>query len=320
MNWNEERYVRVYTRDTAEWLSLSFHAQALDVLIARKVDRDGRLPLGRLGRKAVAVVLAQVPLWEIVIGPALAELEAAGRVVIEGSGDALVLAIPDFRPAQEATASGAARQRKYREGKRSASRERDETSSDGDEASRGDEPSRERDECDPIPASQPCRAEPTMPCRTSQPSQSARARGDCDGRPAGGERGEEDGEPPDPLESFRSTLGERLGLGRMLDIGRDRDPVLRIIHKHLRAVGEAVVLNDCVDLAAESKTGVPTSLAWFVPWLERLPLMAGRAEKPRPVNPNAMAPVSTDFTETLADLRAERLANEAAQRSAGKEN
>ena len=35
MRWEDERYVRVYTRDTPGWLSLSFDAQAL--LFLKKV-------------------------------------------------------------------------------------------------------------------------------------------------------------------------------------------------------------------------------------------------------------------------------------------
>lgn len=93
--------------------------------------------------------------------------------------------------------------------------------------------------------------------------------------PRGGLRlaGEEQDSPPlDSLALFRSELAERLGLEKMLDVGRDRDGILRVFHKHLAAVGETCLLNDCAKLAQRSETGTPTSLAWFVPWLERLPM------------------------------------------------
>ena len=51
MDWSDERYVRVYTRDTPDWQCLSFLAQGLFCLILRKVDRAGVLPLGRSGRR-----------------------------------------------------------------------------------------------------------------------------------------------------------------------------------------------------------------------------------------------------------------------------
>lgn len=146
--------MRIYVRDTPAWCALSFHAQALHVLLMRKVDRDGRLPLGRLGRKGVAVLLAQVALWESLLAPALAELEADGCVVIEGAGDATVLLVPGFRDAQEATASGAARTRKWRDSKAPVT-SGDASSLPGDATSRGG------DECDPMPCrAVPCRAVP----------------------------------------------------------------------------------------------------------------------------------------------------------------
>jgi len=41
MDWSNERYVRVYTRDTAEYLALCWQAKALLSLLLRKCDRAG---------------------------------------------------------------------------------------------------------------------------------------------------------------------------------------------------------------------------------------------------------------------------------------
>jgi hypothetical protein len=117
MIWADERYVRVYTRDTPEWLCLSFPAQGLLVLLFRKVDRAGRLPLGKLGRKGVGVAIGHAHQWTM-LEPALDELLADGCVEI--NGDTLV--IPNFLEAQEAEASDKARAKKHREKARDLAR------------------------------------------------------------------------------------------------------------------------------------------------------------------------------------------------------
>jgi hypothetical protein len=110
MNWSDERYVRVYTRDTADWLSLSFLAQGLFCLILRKVDRAGVMQLGRHGRKAVAITVGHAGDWPR-LEPALEELLADGCVIIKGD----LLVVPNFMEAQEAAMSDAQRQRESRE-------------------------------------------------------------------------------------------------------------------------------------------------------------------------------------------------------------
>ncbi len=110
MRWEDERYVKVYTRDTADWLALSFDAQALFCLLLRKVDRAGVFPLGRQGKKAVAITLGQAALWPR-LEPALDELVADGCVLLDG--DRLI--IRNFLEAQEAKQSDRARQAKSRE-------------------------------------------------------------------------------------------------------------------------------------------------------------------------------------------------------------
>lgn len=113
MNWSDERYVRFYTRDTPDWQCLSFLAQGLFCLVLRKVDRAGVLPLGRSGRKAVAIAVGHVHQWTL-LEPALDELLADGCLRIEGD----LLVVPNFIEAQEAEASDKARARTYRERRR----------------------------------------------------------------------------------------------------------------------------------------------------------------------------------------------------------
>lgn len=96
MRWEDERYVRVYTRDTVDWLALSWDAQALLMQLLRKVDRAGLLPLTRHGKKGVAVAVGHPGQWSR-IEPALDELLADGCIEIRAN----VLLFRNFIAAQE---------------------------------------------------------------------------------------------------------------------------------------------------------------------------------------------------------------------------
>lgn len=113
MNWSDERYVRVYTRDTADWLALSFDAQALFLQLLRKVDRAGVLELGRHGLKAAAIAIGQAALWAR-LEPALVELLTDGCLVHNGNR----IVVPNFVEAQEAKHSDRLRQEQSREKRR----------------------------------------------------------------------------------------------------------------------------------------------------------------------------------------------------------
>lgn len=110
MRWEDERYVRLYTRDTGDWLFLSFDAQAVFMMLLRKVDRAGILHLGKHGLNAVAVTLGHAESRERIV-PAIDVLIADGTVVLDG--DKLV--VPNFIEAQEARISDAQRKRDQRE-------------------------------------------------------------------------------------------------------------------------------------------------------------------------------------------------------------
>jgi hypothetical protein len=118
MIWEDERYVRVYTRDTPEWLSLSFDAQALFLLLLRKVDRAGLVRLGKLGVRAVAIITGHATHWER-LGPALDELLNDGCVEIHGD----TLVVPNFIEAQETPQSDRLRKAESRARVRDRARE-----------------------------------------------------------------------------------------------------------------------------------------------------------------------------------------------------
>ncbi len=109
MNWENERYVRLYVRDTGEWNMLSWDAQALFMQLLRKVDRAGVLQLGKHGLRVLPAVINHKDKADI-ITKALAELLEDGCV--QASVEFLV--IPNFLEAQEATQSDRVRQQESR--------------------------------------------------------------------------------------------------------------------------------------------------------------------------------------------------------------
>ncbi len=114
LDWENERYVKLYTRDTIDWCSLPWQGRAVWPLLMRKLDRGGRLSLGNRGLEGAAAGIAgliQLPVE--VVEPGLAALLADGTVVVEGTE----LVAPNFVPAQERPQSDAARAAAYRERK-----------------------------------------------------------------------------------------------------------------------------------------------------------------------------------------------------------
>ena len=108
LDYSQERYVRLHTRDTPEWLALSWQARGVFALVTRAVDRAGRLPVGKLGLRGVAVAL-HAP-WDEV-RPALEELQTDGWIVVEDG----CLLVPEHVEREETAAAGSQRMRVFRE-------------------------------------------------------------------------------------------------------------------------------------------------------------------------------------------------------------
>lgn len=119
LDWDDERYVRIYVRDTLDWSALSWDAQALYFQLNRKASRKGRVDLGRHGLRGVAVLLGRAELASR-IEPALEELLSDGCVRLEGT----VLVIDEFVEAQEAVSSGKKRAKDLRDRQREEDAER----------------------------------------------------------------------------------------------------------------------------------------------------------------------------------------------------
>ena len=115
MNWSDERYVRLFTRDTVTWLKWSFETRSVFMLLLRKVDRSGVLETGRDNPAEALAVIITAPIDAC--RRALAELTACGTVAVGENS----LVIPRFVEAQECRMSDKARQKESRE-KRAAAK------------------------------------------------------------------------------------------------------------------------------------------------------------------------------------------------------
>lgn len=105
--WEDEPYVRLYTRDTTDWVCRSWQARTVFLHLLRKVDRSGTLAVGRQAARGLSALL-HLPVD--IIEPALTELEADGTIQITGGS----LLIPNFLAAQTAKRSDAMRKREER--------------------------------------------------------------------------------------------------------------------------------------------------------------------------------------------------------------
>jgi hypothetical protein len=111
MDWENERYVRVYVRETVDDAVLSWEARALWDAMIKRFDRAGVIDTGDHGWKGVAL-LVRMPID--VVEKAGAELLRDGRV--ENRQGYLIA--PNYIPAQEAKQSDRQRQSESRARKR----------------------------------------------------------------------------------------------------------------------------------------------------------------------------------------------------------
>jgi hypothetical protein len=125
MRWEDERYVRLYTRDTGEWILLGWEAQAVLTLAMRKCDRAGILRTGANHARGLAAMT----------GIPVDVVTRALPFLLEGDGPPMLangpqLVIRNFIEAQEARASDAMRAKKYRERARDIATGKDVTTCD----------------------------------------------------------------------------------------------------------------------------------------------------------------------------------------------
>jgi len=112
LDWQSERYVRLYCRDTATWQRLGFAGQCILMQLLRVLDKDGRVSLGGSEPWRFAAELFDAP--EGIAREGMAALLQLGVVEPRDQG----LLVPNFQAAQAAAKSGAQRMREYRERQR----------------------------------------------------------------------------------------------------------------------------------------------------------------------------------------------------------
>jgi hypothetical protein len=108
VNYERERYVRVYTRDTPTMKYIGWEGRAVLAELLRKVDREGRIGLD--GFDAVEALCCLFDMPPEVVRPGLQKLLHRGTVEVDSGG----LLVPNFEAAQEWVASDAERARRYR--------------------------------------------------------------------------------------------------------------------------------------------------------------------------------------------------------------
>lgn len=109
MNWSEEFWIKLYRRASPSFWAMHWQARGLFRLVITELDPQGCLELGKLGLRAVAVVI-QAP-W-VEVEPYLKECIEDGCLIL--SEDGAVLSCPNFVEAQETAQSDRARARTAR--------------------------------------------------------------------------------------------------------------------------------------------------------------------------------------------------------------
>lgn len=138
MRWEDERYVRIYTRDTPDWLAMQWQGRAVFYELTRKVDRAGLVPIGKSGVRGLAGLL-HMPVDVVEVG--VEELVTDGCVVRVDGG----LLIRNFLEAQETPQSDRARKRAQRERDRDSKRATAGTGSDVTDRDISGQPVTDRD-------------------------------------------------------------------------------------------------------------------------------------------------------------------------------
>jgi hypothetical protein len=109
VNWSDEKYVKLYVRDSLTWRAWPWQAKALWPLILRKLDGAGLLETGNLDPADAVSLQTDIPAE--VVRPGLAAIITSGALKSVAGG----LVAPSFVDAQEARKTEAQKKRDQRE-------------------------------------------------------------------------------------------------------------------------------------------------------------------------------------------------------------
>jgi len=128
MDWSNERYVRLYVRDTKTWMLLQWEGQAVFSMLLRKVDRAGILDDVFCGDDLVVMFANGIP--HEIAQTGFERMIKYGVIVQTKTG----IFIPNFLSAQESSASDSQRKRAERERRAAAKKLESVTNSDSVES------------------------------------------------------------------------------------------------------------------------------------------------------------------------------------------
>jgi hypothetical protein len=109
VDWSNEHYVRIYTRDTTTWKLLGWDGQAVLMQVLRRLDQSGVMDIEDLQPWEAVVIHCGAP--EAIARAGMAVCLARGVLVHNGT----YLVAPKFREAQESTKSDKQRQKESRD-------------------------------------------------------------------------------------------------------------------------------------------------------------------------------------------------------------
>lgn len=319
MDWTDEDWIKVYTRDTAEWLCLPYRSRVLFLELLRKTDHAGVMQVGRRGVEAVAVAL-HAPQDEIEAAlPAL--LEDGCVVMADGR-----LVIPNKVPAQSARTSDRLRKQMQRE------RTRDEALAGGSSSPVGEVAD------DPVTARHTPSQDVTRRHESPQEreesreirSRTARAEeaGHQEGEEAGGEENRPDGrtrrrrsplpyKPADVFAALESSSGGRFAGGpTSAGVAIEINKALRqmagagVTLADLRVVGEFIAAwnvevqlgPEWVAMAKDGK-GLRPALVKAKAWAARGKPPLGQLARGTQPGPNGARDAYVTFGEAFPDRR-----------------
>jgi hypothetical protein len=108
MDWSDEHYVKLYTRDSLTWKTWHWEARTVFLHLVRKVSSAGFIEVGDMEPASALALQLDLPLQ--VVAPGLGQLLACGTAELV---DRAVL-LPKFNEAQEARKSDAQKKRDER--------------------------------------------------------------------------------------------------------------------------------------------------------------------------------------------------------------
>lgn len=112
MDWSEETWVKLYTRETTTMAMMPWETRAVLHELMKRVGFDGVVPLGRHGLRGLASLL-RMP--ENVVQDAVADLAGEGVLAVADGETSLLLV--NFYDAQKARTSDKERKRRSRDSK-----------------------------------------------------------------------------------------------------------------------------------------------------------------------------------------------------------